>query len=195
MRSRIAVAGVLLGVLAVSACNTVVAGSGVLTGTPAGGPSPAATSGAQSSTPPTDAPTASAFQLGQTGTVTDENGAPLADITVADAVQTTDPPDEFSDPPQGVFLSATVTLTNIGEKVFSVAPFDFVVGFPDGSRIQYGDGSKGAFGYDNILPTTDLGPGETLVGEVVFDVDPDVAGPQILYLDLSGRALGAWMVP
>ena len=195
MRSRIAVAGVLLGVLAMSACNTVVTGSGALTGTPTGGPRPPATSGAQSSTPPTDGPAASVFQLGQTGTVTDENGAPLVDITVADVVKTSDPPDEFSDPPQGVFLSATVTVTNIGEKVFSVAPFDFVVGYPDDSRIRYGDGSKGAFGYDNILPTTNVGPGETLVGEVVFDVDPDVAGARILYLDLSGRALGAWMVP
>ena len=190
----------LLAVLVLPACNTVVSGNGALSGVPTGGPTmTGAADGDGTTSPPADGtgaePEVSVFQLGMTGTVTDEVGQPLADITVAEATETTDPPDEFSDPPQGTFLSATVTVVNIGTEVFSVAPFDFLVRYPDGSRIEYGDGSSGVFGYDDILDTADLNPGETLTGTVVFDVDPDVDGQQIVYTDLDGRALGAWMVP
>lgn len=224
MRSGRVLAGtVLLALLGVTGCNTVVGGTGTLSGVPEGGPSPlptlsppatdsgppASTSGpgqptptggpgepGPSSEPGQTPPPAAIFELGETGTVTDESGLPLADITVADARKTPQPPDEFSDPPaNGAFLSVTVTIENLGDTPFTVAPFDFMVLYPDGTRVAYGEGSTGVFGYDNLLDLDELGPGETATGLVVFDVDPAVAGTQIVYSDLSGRVLGAWNVP
>ncbi|MBA2552464.1 MAG: DUF4352 domain-containing protein [Geodermatophilaceae bacterium] len=211
MSSRVLAGAIVLALLAVAGCNTTVAGSGTLSGVPPGGPStatvtsgsgePAPTSGSGEPAPTTDPdetspPPAAVFELGETGTVTDQSGNPLADITVSAAVETAQPPDEFSDPPEnGTFLSATVTIANLGEDVFTAAPFDFLVRYPDGTQATYGEGSSGVFGYDNLLELVDLNAGETATGVVVFDVDPAVNGRQIVYSDLSGRVLGAWNVP
>lgn len=201
MSSRVLAAGLVLALLFLGGCSTALRGTGTLSGVPSGGPSPAATS--ESGTPETSGgpdattpPEAAVFEIGETGTVTDEAGNPLADITVANAVAAAEPPDEFSDPPtNGTFLSATVTIANISEGVFAVAPFDFFVRYPGGTIVQYGDGSSGVFGYDNLLDSVELAAGETITGVVVFDVDPGVDGKQIAYSDLSGRVLGAWNVP
>lgn len=201
MSSRVLAAGFVLALSFVGGCNTTLDGTGALSGVPTGGPSPTPTgeSGApQSSGAPdgTTPPEAAVFEIGETGTVTDEEGDPLADITVADAVASAQPPDEFSDPPvNGTFLSATVTIDNIGDGVFAVAPFDFLVRYPDDTSVQYGEGSSGVFGYDGLLESVGLAAGETITGLVVFDVDPAIAGKQIVYSDLSGRVLGAWNVP
>ena len=201
MSSRVLAVAVVVAALFLTGCNTTVRGSGALSGVPSGGPSPAPSTPSrapESSASPdaTPAPEVAVFEMGETGTVTDEMGNPLADITVADAVQTPDPPDTFSDPPAaGTFLSVTVTVATFGEDVFTVAPLDFLVRYPDETMIQYGEGSTGAFGYDNLLNLTDVEPGETITGVVVFDVDPAVSGKQVVYSDLAGRVLGAWNVP
>ncbi len=201
MSSRIRVTGAVLAVVALAACNTTVRGTGTQSGVPTGGPPPGPTSESSQPAPSGDPdvtppPEAAVFEIGETGTVTDESGNPLADITVADAVQTADPPDEFSDPPtNGTFLSATVTVDNIGGDVFTVAPFDFMVRYPGGTRVEYGEGSAGVFGYDNLLDVSEVDAGATITGVIAFDVDPEVAGKQIVYADLSGRVLGAWNVP
>lgn len=199
MSSRVLAAWLVLVLVTLTGCNTMVDGAGALSGVPTEGPPPASTSETgepESSGNPDPEPPAAIFDIGETGTATDESGSPLADITVAEAMETAEPPDEFSDPPaNGTFLSVTVTIANIGDEVFAVAPFDFLVRYPDGDMVRYGDGSSGVFGYDDPLDVVDLAPGETITGTVVFDVDPDVDGQQIVYSDLSGRVLGAWNVP
>lgn len=202
MSSRVMAAAAVLALLTVAGCNTAVTGSGALSGVPPGGPSTEPPTGGSSGPAPTSGPgetsppPAAVFEIGETGTVTDQSGNPLADITVAAAVQTTSPPDEFSDPPaNGAFLSATVTIANIGAGVFTAAPFDFLVRYPDGTQVEYGEGSSGVFGYDNLLEIVELNAGETATGIVAFDVDPAVTGQQIVYSDLSGRVLGAWNLP
>lgn len=201
MSSRILVAALILALMAVAGCNTTLRGTGAQSGVPTGGPSAAPTSASDeplpSGTPDvTTTPAAAVFEMGETGTVTDESGNPLADITVADSVETAAPPDEFSEPPaKGTFLSATVTVANIGDDIFTIAPFDFLVQYADATQVQYGDGSTGVFGYDNLLETVDLDAGETITGVIVFDVDPEATAKQIVYSDLSGRVLGAWNVP
>ncbi len=195
-RARLVVAGVAL--LTVAGCNTVVTGSGAQSGVPTGGP-PVMTSEAPTSdpVPPTSSlPEPAVFQMGETGTVTDDQGLPLADITVADAVLSPDAPDEFSEPAQrGGFLSATVTVANLGVDTFTVAPFDFLVRYPGGTRVEYGDGSPGVFGFDDPLESVDVAPGESASGVIAFDVDLTVTGQQIVYTDLDDRILGAWVVP
>jgi len=193
-----AVAG-LLAVLAITGCNTVVTGRGAQSGVPTGGPSPAtATATTTSSAPSGDDPGAepAVFELGDTGTVSDSTGAPLADVTVSAAALSMTPPDEFSDPPDnGAFLAATVTIENIGDSTFPVAPLDFEVRYPDGTQIRYGTGSTGVFGFDEPLGVFDLAAGDAVTGVVAFDVDPALTGARIAYLDLSGRVLGVWLVP
>lgn len=193
-----AVAG-LLAVLAITGCNTVVTGRGAQSGVPTGGPSPAtATATTTSSAPSGDDPGAepAVFELGDTGTVSDSTGAPLADVTVSAAALSMTPPDEFSDPPDnGAFLAATVTIDNIGDSTFPVAPLDFEVRYPDGTQIRYGTGSTGVFGFDEPLGVFDLAAGDAVTGVVAFDVDPALTGARIAYLDLSGRVLGVWLVP
>ncbi len=200
MSARLLTAALALGVAVLAGCNTSLPGTGALSGVPTGGP-PAPTSGSGTPTPsggPQEPlpPEVAVFDIGETGTVTDELGNPLADITLADAAQTAQPPDEFSDPPEnGTFLSVTVTVANIGGEVFTVAPLDFVVHYADGTRVEYGAGSSGVFGYDDMLESNDLEPAQTVSGVVAFDVDPAAAGKQILYTGLAGRVLGAWNVP
>lgn len=202
MSSRARSAGTVLALLALVGCNTTVSGSGAQFGVPTGGPAPVPTTSqpadatASGSPDATPLPEVTILEMGQTGTVTDEAGNPLADITVANSVQTADPPDEFSEPPMnGSFLSATVTVANIGDGLFTVAPFDFLVRYPGGTRVQFGDGSAGVFGYDDLLDLVDLDAGETVTGTIAFDVDSAVDGKQIVYSDLSGQVLGAWTVP
>lgn len=201
LRPMIGVAAVATAVL-ITGCNVVVTGRGAQSGVPSGGPSSTAAapdpSTAPSGTDPTasEEPAAAVFELGQTGTVTDGSGAPLADVTVSAAVLTTVPPDEFSDAASnGGFLAATVTIANIGGGTFPVAPLDFEVRYPDGTRVAYGAGSSGVFGFDDPLGILDLAAGETVSGVVAFDVDPAVAGQQVAYLDLNGQVLGTWQVP
>ncbi len=199
MRGPLAVIAGLLAVLMVTGCGTVLTGRGAQSGVPAGGPS-SATAGETTapSSPPTGEPEAepAVFDLGETGTVTDSTGAPLADVTVSAAALSTTPPDEFSDPPDsGAFLAATVTIDNIGDSAFPVAPLDFEVRYPEGTRIQYGTGSTGVFGFDPPLGVLDLAAGDSVTGVVAFDVDPALTGGRIAYLDLTGRVLGVWLVP
>jgi len=201
MASRVQTASLVLALLALTGCNTTLRGTGAQSGVPTGGP-PAASAGESSETSPsggpdtTAPPEAAVFEIGETGTVTDESGNPLADITVAEAVESAEPPDEFSDPPvNGSFLSVTVTIANIGDALFTVAPFDFLVRYPGGTQVEYGDGSAGVFGYDDLLDSVELESGGTITGVVAFDVDPEVDGQQVVYSDLSGRVLGAWNVP
>lgn len=195
-RARLVAAAMVL--LALAGCNTMVTGNGAQSGVPTGGPpvvtSEEPTSGGPS--PTTTLPEPAIFQMGETGTVTDDQGLPLADITVADAVLSPDAPDEFSEPAQrGGFLSATVTVLNLGVDTFTIAPFDFLVRYPGGTRVEYGDGSPGVFGFDDPLESVNVEPGESATGVVAFDVDLEIIGQQIVYTDLDGRILGAWVVP
>lgn len=188
----------LAAVLVISACNIEVTGRGAQSGVPTGGPPvPTTEASATGSAPdPTDEVEPAVFRLGDTGTVTDAEGEPLADVTVTAAELTLVPPDEFSDPPvNGGFLAATVTIVNLGESAFAVAPLDFEVRYPTGTRIAYGTGSTGVFGFDDPLGVLQLAAGESVTGIVAFDVDPDVTGQRIAYLDLAGRVLGAWLIP
>lgn len=206
----------LLGVLVLPACATTTPGSG----TPLGAGSspttdttePTETEDTETSEPTeteTSEPTetedtgtaeppsgVAIFAMGETGVVNDEDGNPLAEITVSDPIAEDAAPDEFSDPPEnGAFLRVTTTITNIGPELFSAAPFDFLVRYEDGTRIEYGDGSSGIYGYDGILDFVDLNPDETITGIVVFDVDPAATGGEIVYVDISSRVLGAWTLP
>lgn len=199
MSGRLTAAVALVAVLLVTGCNTVITGRGAQAGVPAGGPSAMTSSAPSTSAGPT--PSAAevepaVFDLGETGTVTDASGTALADVTVSDAALSLTPPDEFSEPPNsGAFLSATVTIENLGEDAFPVAPLDFEVRYPGGESISYGTGSPGVFGFDDPLGVFDLAVGESVTGVVAFDVDPAVTGQQIAYLDLTGRVLGLWIVP
>lgn len=201
MSARILTAALVLALVVLAGCGTSLRGSGTLSGVPTGGPSPAPTNESGEPTPSdgpqeTLPPDVAVFEMGETGTVTDESGTPLADITVANSTQTAAPPDEFSDPPtNGTFLSVTVTVANIGDEVFAVAPLDFQVHYADGTRVAYGEGSSGVFGYDNVLDYAELDAAQTVTGVIAFDVDPAAGGKQILYTDLAGRVLGAWNVP
>lgn len=204
MRGPTTAAAGLLAVLLVTGCNTVVTGRGAQSGVPAGGPSPATATATVTSTATTTSSVPSGdpgaepavFELGDTGTVSDSTGAPLADVTVSAATLSMTPPDEFSDPPDnGAFLAATVTIDNVGDSTFPVAPLDFEVRYPDGTQIRYGTGSTGVFGFDEPLGALNLAAGDAVTGVVAFDVDPALTGARIAYLDLSGRVLGVWLVP
>lgn len=196
MRGALAGTAALLAVLLVTGCDTVVTGRGAQLGVPTGGPPPSSTSTAPSEPTSDPVPEPAVFQLGETGTVTDATGVPLADVTVLNAVLSTTPPDEFSEPPRnGGFLAVTVTITNLGEATFPVAPLDFEVRYPGGTRIGYGTGSPGVFGFDEPLGVLDLAARGSVTGVVAFDVDPSVSGQVIAYLDLTGRVLGTWLVP
>lgn len=209
----------LLGVLVLPACATTTAGSGTPLGAGSGPTTdttePTETEDTESSEPTETEDTESSeptetedtegseppagvavFAMGETGVVSDEDGNPLAEITVSDPTAADAAPDEFSDPPEnGAFLQVTTTITNIGPELFSAAPFDFLVRYEDGTRVEYGDGSSGIYGYDGILDFVDLNPDETITGIVVFDVDPAVTGGEIVYVDISSRVLGAWTLP
>lgn len=197
MRGLRAAAAGLLAVLLVTGCNTVVTGRGAQSGVPSGGPPPATSVETTTPAVPGEAEAEPAvFELGETGTVTDSAGVPLADVTVTAAALSTTPPDEFSDPPDnGAFLAATVTIDNIGDSPFPVAPLDFEARYPDGTQIRYGTGSTGVFGFDDPLGVLDLAAGDSVTGIVAFDVDPALTEARIAYLDLTGRVLGVWLVP
>lgn len=174
-------------------CNTVVDGRGVQAGVPTGGPPVTSSTAPSRTSAPTSAPSTAVFELGQTGTVTDTEGQPVADITVADATTADQVPDGLGQAPtRGQYLSATITVDNLGVDPFPVAPLDFLARYPGGTRIAFGDGSPGLFAFDDLLDTVTLAPGESISGVIVFDVDPDVADVQIVYTDLAGRVLGAW---
>lgn len=193
MHVRRASAAVLCA-LVLTGCNTVLDGRGVQAGVPTGGPPPPVPTSAPASTSgPPAGPSTAIFALGQTGTVTGPGGVPLADITVLDATTAEQVPDGLGQAPtRGSYLSATVTIENLGEQSFAVAPLDFLARYPGGTRIAYGDGSPGLFAFTGLLDTVALPAGDTVTGLVVFDVDPAVTDVQIVYTDLAGRILGAW---
>ncbi|MBA3523619.1 MAG: DUF4352 domain-containing protein [Geodermatophilaceae bacterium] len=187
------VAGAALCALVLTGCNTALDGRGMQAGVPTGGPPPVSTTPPSSSPGVEAGPSTAVFSLGQTGTVTGPDGTPLADITVDEAMTAEQAPNGLGQAPtRGQYLSATVTVDNLGDESFAVAPLDFLARYPGGTRIAYGDGSPGLFAFNDLLDTVALAAGESVTGVIVFDVDPAVTDVQIVYTDLAGRILGAW---
>lgn len=129
------------------------------------------------------------FAAGEPGTYS-ENGTSIGTVTVESYTETTEAPDEYTDPPQnGTFLTVTITATAEAGQLFDVNPFDFHARADDGTRYDAGSGNAIFVNSDAALHALTLNGGETVKGTVTFDVPADVT--QVVYAP-GFRTLGVW---
>lgn len=183
------VVGGVVGALASSKTPSTNLGLGSSQNSPAPYQTPNGVSTDTTSPPPPPSSTVT-LAVGQTETVEDNNNpADTATITITSMTNTTQSYDGYSQPQNGVFVVANVTVTSKFDG-FNVNDLDFYA-LVNGQHYDEGNGNSiFAVANDQYLTTT-LNTGESTTGQLYFDL-PTPHGQVVYSPNLDGTPLAAW---
>lgn len=117
----------------------------------------------------------------------DESGT----VTVTAVRATTQPASEFGEAPQdGYYVIATVKWTAAAGKQLSLNPLDFYAKV-NGQHVDGTHGNAMMSAVNDVVAATTLNSGESLTGEVGFDV-PATHGEIVYAPGFGGDALASW---
>lgn len=125
------------------------------------------------------------------GTQDNDNGQTLFSIDVTKVATTSNPPDEYSDPPQhGYFATFTVHAVNAHASAqgIDISPSDFYVLIKDQ---HYTSDSGHAYEITSTLDYVTLAPTESTKGTVAFDI-PARHGQLVYAPNYDGLPLAYW---
>lgn len=130
--------------------------------------------------------------LGQAVKATDSSGA-TATITVTSVTFATSGKGVLAQPPaNGFYAVANVLVQGTGGQ-YPYDPVYLKYQEPDGTTYQYASGNSITAGFDPLLQSGTIGPGQKAQGNVVFDVK--TKGGILQMSDSLGNIVGQWTIP